>query len=102
MRLQDKPTFIPGIWIQSIAVPVALARNSVKVSSAIASNLQSNHMPEVKLLMPGRSSRIVWVMTGSRQSCQTKNIGSRNKVRTQQDLHHVEDAAVLDVVVVHQ
>jgi hypothetical protein len=32
-------TFIPGNWIQSIAVPVALATNSVTVSSAIDNSL---------------------------------------------------------------
>jgi len=33
-------TFIPGIWTQSIAVPVAFERNSVKVSSAIERSLE--------------------------------------------------------------
>ena len=35
-------TFIPGIWTQSTAVPVAFERNSVKVSSAIDRNLQGS------------------------------------------------------------
>jgi hypothetical protein len=33
-------TFIPGIWTQSIAVPVAFERNSVRVSSAIERSLE--------------------------------------------------------------
>ena len=34
-----KITFIPGIWTQSTAVPVAFERNSAKVSSAIERSL---------------------------------------------------------------
>jgi hypothetical protein len=32
-------TFIPGIWTQSTAVPVAFERNSAKVSSAMERSL---------------------------------------------------------------
>jgi len=32
-------TFIPGIWTHSTAVPVALERNSAKVSSAMDKSL---------------------------------------------------------------
>jgi hypothetical protein len=35
-------TFIPGIWSHSTAVPVALDRNSVNVSSAIDISLRNN------------------------------------------------------------
>jgi hypothetical protein len=34
-----QPTFIPGSWTQSIAVPVAFDTNSAKVSSAIERSL---------------------------------------------------------------
>jgi hypothetical protein len=40
MGIQRQQTFIPGIWTHSTAVPVALDRNSVNVSSAIDINLQ--------------------------------------------------------------
>lgn len=39
---KKKKTFIPGIWTQSTAVPVAFERNSVKVSSAIDRSLQGS------------------------------------------------------------
>ena len=39
MGIGRKKTFIPGIWTHSTAVPVALDRNSVNVSSAIDINL---------------------------------------------------------------
>lgn len=35
-------TFIPGIWTHSTAVPVALERNSAKVSSAMDKSLVEN------------------------------------------------------------
>nr|GMD25363.1 Os03g0640825 [Ipomoea batatas] len=37
---ESGPGFIPGIWTQSTAVPVAFERNSAKVSSAIERSLQ--------------------------------------------------------------
>lgn len=36
---KEEATFIPGIWTQSTAVPVALERNSAKVSSAMERSL---------------------------------------------------------------
>jgi hypothetical protein len=50
-------TFIPGNWIQSMAVPVAFEINSVTVSSAIDNSLPThthccqNRMPTLRLVM---------------------------------------------------
>jgi hypothetical protein len=40
--MESGPGFIPGIWSHSTAVPVALDRNSVNVSSAIDISLRNN------------------------------------------------------------
>ena len=39
-------TFIPIIWTQSTAVPVALERNSARVSSAMARRLKQTNNPQ--------------------------------------------------------
>jgi hypothetical protein len=41
---RKQKTFIPGIWTHSRAVPVAFARNSDKVSSAIERSLKKKTM----------------------------------------------------------
>jgi hypothetical protein len=45
-----QPTFIPGSWTQSIAVPVAFDTNSAKVSSAIERSLAGTKKRKNKVI----------------------------------------------------